>query len=115
MPNSVQTFHINNCDVTPNHKDMSYTGSDNQPNQGQWRNDDNQYDYTITLPPDVWLLPPGPPSFTVTKGETSRVYQVLDNAPTGPSSYHVVRSDGTICKEKGTPKDPQDPDVIIHS
>jgi hypothetical protein len=117
MANSIQTFPINNCNVTPNGNkaQMSRTGTNNQPNQGQWRNDDKQYDYTITLCPTVWLLPTGKPSFTITKGETSRVYQLLETAPLGASSYTLVRSDGTTCKEKGLPKDPQDPDVIINS
>ena len=84
MPDSTQTFNINNCNVTPNGNSaqMSKTGSNGQPNQGNWKNNDNQYDYTITLPSTAWQLASGQTgacatatlTFTVTKGNTSRVF-----------------------------------------
>jgi hypothetical protein len=122
MPNSKQTFNINNCNVTPNgtSAQMSRTGSNNQPNQGEWKNNDNQYDYTITLPSGAWAVATGQPStclltFTVTKGNTSCTYELLTNAPIGASSYTLQRSDGTTCQEPGVDTVPQDPDVIINT
>jgi hypothetical protein len=123
MPNSSQTFNINNCNVTPNgtSAQMSRSGSNNQPNQGAWKNNDNQYDYTITLSSSVWQLAANQPNcassltFTVTKGNTSCTYQLLTTASTGTSSYTLTRSDGTTCKEDALQADPQDPDVIINT
>jgi hypothetical protein len=100
---------------------MSKSGSNNQPNQGQWKNNDNQYDYTVSLPSNAWQLAANQPScnsslsFTVTKGQTSCVYQLLTGATNGASSYTVTKSDGTVCKEPAPGNDPQDPDVIINS
>jgi hypothetical protein len=121
MPNSKQTFHINNCNVTPNGNSahMSRSGINNQPNQGAWKNNDNQYDYTITLPSAAWQVVANQPNcsssltFTVTKGNTSCTYELLTTAPIGASAYTLKRSDGTICKELGVAHTPQDPDVII--
>jgi hypothetical protein len=124
MPNSTQTFSINACIVTPdgNAAQMSRSDSNDQPNQGKWTNDDSQYDYTITLPDDAWALAEDQPdcsaslTFTVTPGNTSCIYQLLPDAPTGLTSYTLQRSDGTTCKEPGVDGgDPQDPDVIINT
>jgi hypothetical protein len=123
MPNSTQTFNINNCNVTPNGNSaqMSIGGNNSQPNQGNWKNNDNQYDYTITLPSNAWQLAPNQSScgssltFTVTKGSTSCTYQLLSTAPLGASSYTVTKSDGTQCLQSSLAGDPQNPDVIINS
>ena len=124
MPTSSQKFDINNCNITPNGNSaqMSITGANNQPNQGYWKNNDTQYDYTVTLPSNAWQLAPNQPScsssltFTVTKGGgTSCTYQLKSNAPTGASSYTVTKSDGTTCKQEALDADPENPDVIINS
>ena len=123
MPNSVLPFHINNCKVTPNgiNAQMSITGSNSQSNQGTWKNNDNQYDYIVTLPEDAWELAPDQTGvcatadleFTVTKGNTSCVYQLIGDAPLGASPYQVTRSDGEDCLDISG--EPQDPEVIINS
>jgi hypothetical protein len=123
LPNSAQKFDINNCNITPNGNSaqMSITGANNQPNQGYWKNNDTQYDYTVVLPSNAWQLAANQPScsssltFTVTKGQTSCTYQLLSTAPLGASSYTVTKSDGTVCLEAGTQGDPENPDVIINS
>jgi hypothetical protein len=117
-----QTFHINNCQVTPrgNNAQMSKSGCDNLPYQAEWRNDDVQYDYFITLPDGVWALASGQAScmnslsFTVPKGVTSCTFQLLGTAPVGDSHYALIRADGQRCKQLH-PFDPDDPDVIINS
>ena len=121
MPHSVRHFDIHNCDVTPrgNNAHMSKSNT-TYPDQGQWKNNDPHYDYTINLTkvPAVWELAAGQPAcsnsliFTLTKNQTSCIYQVLPGAPPGPSSYTVTRSDGQVCQYR---KDKllQDPDVII--
>ena len=119
MPDSTEAFKINNCRVTPRGQSaqMSRSGT-NQPNQGIWINNDNQYSYTVTLSPDAWQLKPGQPgcpdslSFTIAKGDVSCIYLLKSDAPLGPNSYTVARN-GTDCKE--LTGDPTDPDVIINS
>ncbi|MCX6631216.1 MAG: hypothetical protein NTW28_26695 [Candidatus Solibacter sp.] len=120
MAHSTQKFSINNCHVTPNGTGAQFSRSaSNLPDQAEWKNNDNQNDYTITLPPDVWelagCLQPCPDvlPFTVKKGQTSSTYQVKPFAPTGPSLYKVVRSDGTVCQHLKH-KILSDPDVIIN-
>lgn len=125
MPDSKQTFNINNCNVTPNGQSaqMSKSGSYGQPNQGEWKNNDTQFDYTITLPSNAWQLAPNQTgncanatlTFTVTKGNTSCTYELLSNAPNGASPYTMTKSDGTQCKEPALQGDPTDPEVIINS
>jgi hypothetical protein len=118
-----QKFDINNCNVTPNGNSaqMSISGANGNPSQGYWKNNDNQYDYTIVLPSNAWQLAAGQPScsssltFTVTKGQSSCTYALLSTAPIGASSYTLTKSDGTVCLEASTAADPQNPDVIISS
>jgi hypothetical protein len=117
LPHSVRPFSIHNCDVTPHGGNANMSKSDtNYPDQGQWTNNDPKYDYTIILPSNVWAQVDSSCSltFTLTKGQTSCIYQVIPTAPTGPSSYKLTRSDGQACQYHKH-KLFQDPDVIINS
>jgi hypothetical protein len=127
-----QVFKITNCLVDGNDASMSKANKHNLPNQAQWKSQD--YDYTITLPDDTWE--PVDDScaleFIVSAGTPSCVYQLLDTAPLGLSSYSLVRTDtgqdclqmlskknkktaGKKAKKKMKIKSGQDPDVIINS
>ena len=98
MPNSTQTFQINpQGDVSPSGAgaQMSISGSNNLPNQAQWRTASKLA--TIKLPSEVWNVTPNDGSayaFTVAANSTSPVFTLQTNAPIGPQIYAVDTGPG---------------------
>jgi hypothetical protein len=94
MPNSTQNFNVNsNLDVTPNGNgaQMSRSGANNQPNQGQWHAASAACN--VSLPTSVWDVTAndGPSMFTfsVPPNSSSATYTLLTNAPIGTQPYSV--------------------------
>ena len=93
MPNSTQNFQINpQGDVSPNGTgaQMSISGSNNLPNQAQWRTASKLA--TIKLPSAVWNVTPNDGTayaFTVAANSTSPVFSLQANALQGPQMYVV--------------------------
>ncbi len=98
MPNSTQNFNINaQGDVTPNGNgaQMSISGANNQPNQGQWKTASAAA--TIKLPSNVWNVTPNDGTayaFEVAANSTSPTFQLQANAPTGSQMYDVDTGPG---------------------
>ena len=88
-----QTFEINpqgSVSPTGNGAQMSITGANNQPNQGQWRTASKQA--TIKLPSEVWNVTPNDGSayaFELAANSTSPTFSLQTNAPLGSQMYVV--------------------------
>jgi hypothetical protein len=97
MP-SPQNFNINaNGDTTPtgNGAQMSRTGANNQPNQGQWHTAAKQA--VIKLPSAVWNVTPNDGNayaFTVPANSPSPVFTLQVNATLGSQWYDVETAPG---------------------
>jgi hypothetical protein len=95
---SVQNFNINaQGGTTPsgNGAQMSITGANNQPNQGQWHAASKNA--TIKLPSAVWNVTPNDGTdyaFEVMANSASAVFGLKTNAPTGTSTYYVDTGPG---------------------
>jgi hypothetical protein len=123
MGDTTKRFDISDGKVTPTGTDapMSRSGTSLH-NQGIWINNDDEYDYMVTLSSNAWRLKPGQTgdcstaslSFTIPSGgNVSCVYQLKTDAPLGSNPYTCSRI-GAVRKEMPG-GDPTDPDVIINS
>ena len=98
MPNSTQPFNINaqgNVTPTGNGAQMSISGANNQPNQGQWHTASKAA--TIKLPASVWNVTANDGSnysFNLDANSNSATYSLLSNASQGEQSYVVVTAPG---------------------
>ena len=93
MPNSTQSFNINaQGSVTPtgNGAQMSISGANNQPNQGQWHA--SSQGVTIKQPSSVWNVTANDGndySFSVAANSNSATFALRSNATQGTQSYVV--------------------------
>src|SRR6187397_1115044 len=96
MPTTL-SIRIANDDPTPNGNAavLSISGANNSPNQATWTASDHAYQ--ITLPAAVWNPPAGGSlSFTLAQGQTSGIYTLKPNAPTGTQSYSIASTTGDV-------------------
>jgi hypothetical protein len=104
MPDSVLTFQIANGDPNPNGNGAKMSISGNgQPNQAQWRSDDD--DYRIGLPANVWNVTANEGNsyfFDLAANSTSPTFTLLSTAPTGLQGYAI-----TMASIEGGEKVPQ--------
>lgn len=86
---TTRAFTISNSDPNPNGTAAKvYKNPANGPNQATWKALDRQY--TVTLPSTVWTPPAGGSlTFTIDRQQTSGVYTVKSDAPTGTSGYTI--------------------------
>jgi hypothetical protein len=93
MPNSTQSFQINSQgDVSPNgtSAQMSISGSNNMPNQAQWRTASAHM--TVKLPSDVWNVTPNDGTayaFGIAPNSQSPVFSLQQNALQGSQMYVI--------------------------
>jgi len=98
MPNSTQNFNISaqgNVSPTGNGAQMSISGANNQPNQGQWHTASTAA--TIKLPVSVWNVTANDGnyySFALAANSTSATFSLLSNAAQGEQSYIVSTASG---------------------
>ena len=98
MPTSTQNFNISaQGDVTPNGTgaQMSISGANNQPNQGQWHAASKAA--TVKLPSNVWNVTPNDGSayaFTVAANSSSPTFSLQTNALQGSQMYVVDTGPG---------------------
>lgn len=98
MPNSTQSFNINaqgNVTPTGNGAQMSISGANNLPNQGQWHT--ATQGVTVKLPVAVWNVTANDGtnySFTMAANSTSATYSLLATAAQGTQTYVVDTSPG---------------------
>ena len=98
MPNSTQSFNINaQGSVTPtgNGAQMSISGSNNQPNQGQWHTASKAA--TIKLPSSVWNVTANDGNyykFVLAANSPSDTYTLNATAPQGEQQYIVDTGPG---------------------
>jgi hypothetical protein len=98
MPTSTQNFNINaqgSTTPTGNGAQMSISGANNQPNQGQWHTSSQAVG--IKLPSAVWNVTANDGSdfsFALAANSASAVYSLRANAPVGPQSYIVDTGPG---------------------
>jgi hypothetical protein len=100
---STLSITISNDTAHPNGSSavMSISGANNNPSSATWTASDDSYD--VSLPANVWSAPPGESlSFTLDQGDTSGVYTLKSNAPTGLQSYTIAE----------TPADPP-PKILV--
>jgi hypothetical protein len=96
MPNTL-SIRIANNNPTPNGDAavLSISGADNNPNQATWTASDRAYQ--VSLPAAVWNPPAGGSlSFTVAQGDTSGIYTLKPNAPTGTQGYSIAAPAGDV-------------------
>jgi hypothetical protein len=90
MPNPL-SISISNDTAHPdgNSAVLSKTSANGNSNQATWTASDQSYD--VSLPASVWNAPPGESlSFTIDQGETSAIYTLKSNAPTGLQNYTIA-------------------------
>jgi hypothetical protein len=89
------SIKISNDDPNPNGAAAKLSKSSNgAPNQATWKALDGPYN--VGLPSSVWSAPAGSSlSFSLAKGETSAVYTLKSNAPTGKQGYTISSDSGT--------------------
>ena len=95
MPTGPLSIRIANSNPTPNGNAavMSISGANGNPSQATWTANDRAYQ--ITLPAAVWAPPSGGSlSFTVQQGQTSGVYTLQLDAPTGLQGYYIATTAG---------------------
>lgn len=98
MPNTTQNFNINaQGTVSPlgTGAQMSRTGANNLPNQGQWHTASQAV--TIKLPAAVWNVTANAGtdfSFPLAANTASGTYTLLVNATLGEQSYVVITAPG---------------------
>lgn len=96
MPNPL-SISISNDVPHPNGNAaiLSKSNANGNPNQATWTASDKSYD--VSLPATVWSAPAGGSlDFTVAKGQTSGVYSLKSNAPTGSQSYSIATTTGEV-------------------
>ena len=89
------SIRIANNNPTPNGNAavLSITEANGNPNQATWTANDRAYQ--VTLPAAVWAPPSGGSlNFTVQRGQTSGVYTLQLDAPTGLQSYAIATTAG---------------------
>ena len=94
MPSTL-SIRISNNTPHPNGNAaiMSISNANGNPNQATWTASDKSYQ--ITLPSNIWIAPPGGSlNFTLNQNDTSGVYTLASNAPTGLQPYSIAALTG---------------------
>ena len=74
---------------------MSKTNANGNPNQATWTANDGPYN--VSLPAAVWSPPQGGSlNFSLSQQQTSGVYTLKSNAPTGLQGYTINGIEGDI-------------------
>ena len=94
MPNPL-SITISNNTPHPNGNSavLSITAANGNSNQATWTASDDEYE--LMLPASVWNAPPGVQlNFTLSQGQTSGVFTLKSNAPTGLQGYMIATPEG---------------------
>jgi hypothetical protein len=92
MPNPLAiTISNNTPHPNGNSATLSKTSSNGNSNQATWKASDRGY--SVALPATVWSAPTGGSlSFDLAQGQTSGVYTLLGDAPTGLQGYTIANT-----------------------